>query len=86
LALAERVGLRALADQHLTVPSDKGAHAGSKVSALVAGMVAGADSVEDMDLLRHGGMGRLFTGIYAPSTLGSFLRSFAFGHVRSRPR
>ena len=45
-------------------------------------MVAGADSIEDMSLLRHGGMGRLFTGAYAPSTLGSFLRSFAFGHVR----
>ena len=45
-------------------------------------MVAGADSIEDMDLLRHGGMGRLFTGMYAPSTLGSFLRSFTFGHVR----
>jgi hypothetical protein len=81
LALAERVGLRALAGQQLTVPSDKGAHAGSKVTALVAGMVAGADSIEDMDLLRHGGMGRLFTGSYAPSTLGSFLRAFAFGHV-----
>ncbi len=45
-------------------------------------MVAGADSIEDMNLLRHGGMSRLFTGLYAPSTLGSFLRSFAFGHVR----
>jgi hypothetical protein len=82
LALADRVGLQALAEQQLTVPTDKGAHAGAKVTALVAGMVAGADSIEDMDLLRHGGMGRLFTGIYAPSTLGSFLRSFAFGHVR----
>jgi hypothetical protein len=82
LGLAERAGLQALADQRLTVPTDKGAHAGSKVSALVAGMVAGADSIEDMDLLRHGGMGRLFTGLYAPSTLGSFLRAFAFGHVR----
>jgi hypothetical protein len=82
LALAERVGLGRLVDEHLTVPTDKGAHAGAKVTALVAGMVAGADSIEDMDLLRHGGMDRLFTGIYAPSTLGSFLRSFAFGHVR----
>jgi hypothetical protein len=45
-------------------------------------MVAGADSIDDMDLLRHGGMGRLFTGIRAPSTLGTFLRSFTFGHVR----
>jgi hypothetical protein len=82
LGLAERSGLRVLAEEHLTVPTDKGAHAGSKVAALVAGMVAGADSIEDMGLLRHGGMGWLFTGIYAPSTLGSFLRSFAFGHVR----
>jgi hypothetical protein len=35
-----------------------------------------------MALLRHGGMGRVFTGAYAPSTLGSFLRAFTFGHVR----
>ena len=53
-----------------------------KVTALVAGMVAGADSIEDMDLLRHGGMGRLFTGVRAPTTLGTFLRAFTFGHVR----
>ena len=50
--------------------------------ALVAGMVAGADCIEDMDLLRHGGMGRLFGGVRAPSTLGTFLRAFTFGHVR----
>ena len=82
VALAGRAGLQRLADGQLTVPGDRGAHAGAKVSALVAGMLAGADSIEDMSLLRHGGMGRLFTGLYAPSTLGSFLRSFAFGHVR----
>jgi Transposase DDE domain group 1 len=82
LGLADRVGLRGLVGEQLTVPTDKGAHAGSKVTALVAGMVAGADSIEDMNLLRHGGMGRLFTGVFAPSTLGSFLRCFAFGHVR----
>jgi hypothetical protein len=45
-------------------------------------MVAGADSIDDMALLRHGGMGRVFTKTYAPSTLGSFLRTFTFGHVR----
>jgi hypothetical protein len=45
-------------------------------------MVAGADSIDDMDLLRHGGMGRLFAGVRAPSTLGIFLRTFTFGHVR----
>ena len=53
-----------------------------KVPALVAGMVAGADCIEDMDLLRHGGMDRLFDGVRAPSTLGTFLRTFTFGHVR----
>jgi hypothetical protein len=82
LALAEAAGLRELADAHLTVPSDKGANAGLKVSSLVGGMVAGADSIEDMALLRHGGMSRVFAHAYAPSTLGSFLRAFTFGHIR----
>jgi len=45
-------------------------------------MIAGADSIDDMSLLRHGAMGRLFTGARAPSTLGTFLRTFNFGHVR----
>lgn len=82
LALAESAGLRALADEHLTVPTDKGANAGLKVASLVGGMVAGADSIDDMALLRHGGMGRVFARLYAPSTLGSFLRAFTFGHIR----
>ena len=82
LALARNAGLSELAQKHLTVPSDKGANAGLKVTSLVAGMVAGADSIDDMGLLRHGGMGRVFKNGYAPSTLGSFLRSFAFVHVR----
>ena len=80
--LAEKAGLRRLADRWLSVPTDKGANAGSKVASLVAGMVAGADSIDDMAVLRHGGMRKLFTSVYAPSTLGSFLRSFTFGHVR----
>jgi hypothetical protein len=82
LALADRAGLRRLADEHLSVSTDKGANAGLKVASLVAGMVAGADSIDDMALLRHGGMGRVFARAYAPSTLGSFLRAFTFGHVR----
>ena len=48
LALAESAGLRDLADAHLTVPTDKGSNAGLKVSSLVAGMVAGADSIDDL--------------------------------------
>ena len=82
LALASAAGLSTLAGEHLSVPGDKGANAGLKVSSLIAGMVAGADSINDMALLRHGGMGRVFARAYAPSTLGSFLRAFTFGHVR----
>ena len=82
LAVAERVGLGRLADQHLSVPGGPGRHAGAKVGSVVAGMVAGADSIADLDLLRHGGMGRLSAGTRAPSTLGTFLRAFRFGHVR----
>jgi len=82
VALAQRCRLGALADGHLSVPSDKGANAGRKVMSLVAGMVAGADSIDDMALLRHGAMGTIFDHPYAPSTLGSFLRAFTFTHVR----
>jgi len=82
MALAHRAGLADLVSSTLTLKAEGGANAHLKVPALVAGMVAGADSIDDMDLLRHGGMGRLFTGIRAPSTLGTFLRTFTFGHVR----
>src|SRR5699024_3600838 len=79
MGLARRAGLRELGDEHLSVRTDKGTNAGLS---LVAGMGAGADSIDDMALLRHGGMGKVFDAAYAPSTLGSFLRKFSFGHVR----
>jgi hypothetical protein len=82
LALAQDCRLGELVADELTLKATGGVNARLKVPALVAGMVAGADSIDDMDLLRHGGMDRLFTGIRAPSTLGTFLRSFTFGHVR----
>ena len=82
MALAQEAGLQELADEWLSVPTDKGANAGLKVASLIAGMTAGADSIDDMALLRHGGTGKLFKARYAPSTLGSFLRAFTFGHVR----
>ena len=82
MALAQQCDLADLADDHVSVPTDKGANAGRKIGSMVAGMVAGADSIADMALLRHGAMGTLFDRPYAPSTLGSFLREFTFGHVR----
>jgi hypothetical protein len=82
MRLAAGAGLDALAEDRLSVPTDRGSNPGGKVSALVAGMVAGADCIDDLGLLRHGAMGRVFDRPYAPSTLGSFLRAFTFGHVR----
>ena len=82
MALAERAGLAALVREHVSVGGPCGVNADLKVPCLVAGMAAGADSIDDMDVLRHGGMPDLFGGIRAPSTLGSFLRSFTWGNVR----
>src|SRR5687768_15784787 len=82
MALADRCGLAALLVERLQITAKGGANAAAKVLALVAGMVCGADSIDDMELLRHGGMGRLFADVRAPSTLGTFLRVFTFGHVR----
>ena len=81
LALAARCGLHDLVADIVRVPG-AGVHAEVKVPAILGGMVAGADSIADLDVLRHGGMGRLFDGVRAPSTLGTFLRAFTHGHVR----
>jgi hypothetical protein len=82
LRLAGSAGFYALLDT-LTVPSP---NAAAKAASVVGGMLAGADSIDDLDLLRHGGMARLFTGVRAPSTLGTFLRSFTHGHVQQLDR
>ena len=82
LALAERAGLQRLVDEHVQLGKPGGVNPHLKVPALVAGMVAGADSINDLALLRHGAMKRLFAWVRAPSTLGTFLRTFTFGHVR----
>src|SRR3954469_1695654 len=82
VALAQDCRLGELVADKPKLKGTGGVNAQVKLPALVAGMVAGADSIDDMDLLRHGGMDRLFAGIRAPSTLGTFLRSFTFGHVR----
>ncbi len=82
LALAESAGLPDLVSAHVGVAGSGGANADLKVASLVAGMVAGADSIEDMDLVRHGGMPKVFTGCRAPTTLGTHLRGYTFGNVR----
>src|SRR5436189_3130521 len=59
-----------------------GSNPAGKISAIVAGMIVGADSIDDINVIRHGGMAAMFDWVYAPSTLGSFLREFTHGHVR----
>ena len=81
MALAQRAGLGGLVEEHVRLSRPCGVNAQVKVPCLVGGMAAGADSIDDMDVLRHGAMPVLFGGIRAPSTLGSFLRAFTWGNV-----
>jgi len=83
---AHRCGLAELVADKLTLPAKGGVNAHLKVPALIGGMVAGADSIDDMDLLRHGGLDRLFGGVRAPSTLGTFLRTFTWARPAARQR
>jgi len=81
MALAQRAGLAELAGEHVRIAHRCGVNAQVKVPGIVAGMIGGADSIDDLGLLRHGAMPTLFGGIRAPSTLGSFLRSFTWGNA-----
>jgi hypothetical protein len=82
MGLAERASRHDLIGKHVRLPGPPWSNASVKVGTLIAGKVAGADSIEDTDLLRHGGMDRVFSAVRALSTLGTFLRAFKFGHVR----
>jgi hypothetical protein len=82
MRLAERCGMGELVSEHVRVADRLGANAAAKVGSVVAGMAAGADSIDDLDMLRHGGMTRVFDDVRAPSTLGSFLRCLSWGNVR----
>jgi hypothetical protein len=82
MRLAQACDLHGLVAGRVHVPGHEGANPAGKVATIVAGMVAGADSIDDLNITRHGGMGSLFAGVYAPSTLGCFLREFTHGHVR----
>ena len=85
LRLAERAGLPAVAQQRVRLPASAGSAAattGVKITSVVAGMVAGAESIDDLAVIRHGALPGLFGGIRAPSTWGTFLRGFTWGNVR----
>jgi hypothetical protein len=82
MRLAQACDLPGIVAEKVRLGTSIGSNPGGKVSAVVAGMVAGADSIDDLNVIRHGGMVAMFGGVYAPSTLGSFLREFTHGHAR----
>jgi hypothetical protein len=82
MRLAQQAGLHDAVTDRVHLPTDKGANPAAKIATIVAGMLAGADSIDDLNIARHGGMPSLFTSVYAPSSLGSFFRTFTHGHVR----
>ncbi|MEV6648959.1 transposase, partial [Amycolatopsis sp. NPDC051371] len=81
LRLTENIGFADLAAARIRIPGPAGANPNTKLMSLIAGMAAGADSIDDCDVLRNGAMDRLFRGIRAPSTVGTFLRGFDIGHT-----
>ncbi len=82
LRLAEGVGLGELIGRRVDLGIPVGANSDAKALSVVAGMVIGADSIDDLDVIRHGAMPRLFDRLRAPSTCGSWLRGFTHGHAR----
>jgi hypothetical protein len=85
--LAARLGIEALAQRFVCLGERVGAaNAGRKVMTLIYAMVLGADCIDDCDILRSGRLAALLGMVAAPSTLGTFLRAFTFGHVRQLDR
>ena len=87
MELAEQTGLSGLIAERVTLDclgstrvASAAVNPAGKLTSIVAGMVAGADCIDDLDVIRSGGMARLFGGVYAPATLGQFLREFTHGH------
>ncbi|TXH28119.1 MAG: IS1380 family transposase, partial [Mycobacterium sp.] len=86
MTLAEQSRLSVLLKQKIRFTCERirsgAANPSPKLTTLIAGMCAGADSIDDLDVVRSGGMKTLFDGVYAPSTIGTLLREFTFGHAR----
>jgi len=86
MALAEQAGLTGLLDDHVKFTDERvrsgGANPAGKLTSVIAGLAAGADSIDDLQVIRSGGMKKVFGSVYAPSTLGIHLREFTHGHVR----
>ena len=86
MTLAEQAGLSRLLGEKVRITESRirsgAANPAPKLVTLIAAMCAGADCIDDADIVRSGGMKTLFGGVYAPSTIGTLLREFTFGHAR----
>jgi hypothetical protein len=86
LGLAEQTGLPQILAEKVSIKTARiksgAANPVPKLVGVLAGMCTGADSIDDLDMLRAGGIPILFDDVYAPSTLGTLLREFSFGHAR----
>ncbi|HEY9265931.1 MAG TPA: IS1380 family transposase [Mycobacterium sp.] len=86
MALAAQTGLSDLVTGKVRIAEPRiksgSANPSPKLATVIAAMCAGADSIDDLDIVRSGGMKTLFDGVYAPSTVGTLLREFTFGHAR----
>jgi hypothetical protein len=86
MTLATQTGLSELLAGKVRIAEPRiksgSANPSPKLVTVIAGMCAGADCIDDLDVVRSGGMKTLFDGVYAPSTIGTLLREFTFGHAR----
>jgi hypothetical protein len=86
MELAAQTGLSNLLEEHVVFRSERirsgAANPTPKLTSIIAGLAAGADSIDDLDVIRAGGMKKLFDAVYAPATMGIFLREFTHGHTR----
>src|SRR5262249_15572407 len=86
LELAEQTELSPLLDQHVRFACERvksgAANSTPKLTSIIAGMAAGADRIDDLDIIRSGGMKQVFDRVYAAATLGIFLRELTHGHTR----
>ncbi len=84
--LAQRLGVAELVDEHVALSGGAAPNAGAKAVTVVGSALAGGDCIDDVDVLRAGATPRLFDGVRAPSTIGTWLRGFAWAGVRQLDR
>jgi hypothetical protein len=86
LELAEQTGLSDLLTDHVVFGDERvrsgAANPVPKLTSIIAGLACGADSIDDLQVIRSGGMPQLFDQVYAPATMGILLREFTLGHTR----